>query len=189
VSALRLALYQPDIPQNAGTLMRMAACLGVAVDLIEPAGFDASDRNLRRAGLDYLGQLELTRHISFAAFQAWRRERGCRVVLATTKAERSHLAFAFEPGDIVMVGRESAGVPDDVRAAIDAEGRDPDAGRSALAQCRRRGRDRAGRGAPPDRRVPGDVIRPSASGAPSDASADAGTKGAPARATPDRLST
>ncbi len=117
---LRLALYQPDIPQNTGTMMRMAACLGVAVDLIEPAGFDASDRNLRRAGLDYLDRLELTRHVSFAAFEERRRADAARLVLATTRAAMPYTDFAFRDGDIVMVGRESAGVPEAVHAAADA---------------------------------------------------------------------
>ncbi len=117
---LRLALYQPDIPQNAGTMMRMAACLGVAVDLIEPAGFDASDRNLRRAGLDYLDRLELTRHVSFAAFEERRRADAARLVLATTRAAMPYTDFAFRDGDIVMVGRESAGVPEAVHEAADA---------------------------------------------------------------------
>ena len=117
---MRLALYQPDIPQNAGTMMRMAACLGVAVDLIEPAGFDASDRNLRRAGLDYLDQLELARHVSFADFDTARRKTGARLVLATTRGAVPYVAFGFRPDDIVMVGRESAGVPDMVHDAADA---------------------------------------------------------------------
>jgi tRNA (cytidine/uridine-2'-O-)-methyltransferase len=117
---MRLALYQPDIPQNAGTMMRMAACLGVAVDLIEPAGFDVSDRNLRRAGLDYLDQLDLVRHVSFAAFDAARRQVAARLVLATTRAASSYVDFGFQPGDILMVGRESAGVPDTVHDAADA---------------------------------------------------------------------
>ena len=117
---LRLALYQPDIPQNTGTMMRMAACLGVAVDLIEPAGFDASDRNLRRAGLDYLDRLELTRHVSFAAFEERRRADAARLVLATTRAAMPYTDFAFRDGDIVMVGRESAGVPEAVHEAADA---------------------------------------------------------------------
>ncbi|TDR85201.1 tRNA (cytidine(34)-2'-O)-methyltransferase [Enterovirga rhinocerotis] len=118
--ALRLALYQPDIPQNAGTMMRMAACLDVAVDLIEPAGFDASDRNLRRAGLDYLAHLDLVRHVSFATFEEGRRQAGRRLVLATTRAATSYLDLAYRPTDIVMVGRESAGVPDHVQEAADA---------------------------------------------------------------------
>jgi len=117
---MRLALYQPDIPQNAGTMMRMAACLGVAVDLIEPAGFDASDRNLRRAGLDYLARLDLARHVSFARFDAARRAEGRRLVLATTRGAVPYWDFAFRPTDILMVGRESAGVPDEVHDLADA---------------------------------------------------------------------
>lgn len=117
---MRLALYQPDIPQNAGTMMRLAACLGVPVDLIEPAGFDVSDRNLRRAGLDYLGELELRRHASFAAFEEWRRAAGHRLVLATTQGAQRYTEFRFEAVDILMVGRESAGVPEAVHAAVDA---------------------------------------------------------------------
>lgn len=117
---MRLALYQPDIPQNAGTIMRMAACLGVPVDLIEPAGFDASDRNLRRAGLDYLRHLDLTRHVGFSAFDEARRAAGRRLILATTRGAMPHWDFSFAPGDVIMVGRESAGVPDEVHDLADA---------------------------------------------------------------------
>jgi tRNA (cytidine/uridine-2'-O-)-methyltransferase len=117
---VRLALYQPDIPQNAGTIMRMAACLGVPLDLIEPAGFDVSDRNLRRAGLDYLDRLDLTRHVSFEAFEAARLASGHRLVLATTHASRPYTHFAFAAGDILLMGRESAGVPDAVHERADA---------------------------------------------------------------------
>ncbi|MDP4021735.1 tRNA (cytidine(34)-2'-O)-methyltransferase [Methylobacterium sp. NEAU 140] len=117
---LRLALYQPDIPQNAGTMLRMAACLGLAVEIVEPAGFDVSDRHLRRSGLDYLDHLAVTRHRSWAAFEAWRREAGPRLVLATTTGATPYTAFAFRPGDCILVGRESAGVPDAVHAAADA---------------------------------------------------------------------
>lgn len=117
---MRLALFQPDIPQNAGTLMRMAACLGVAVDLIEPAGFDASDRNLRRAGLDYLPHLDLTRHVSFEAFEDWRARSGRRLVLATTRGTVPYWELAFRSDDILMVGRESGGAPPRVHAAADA---------------------------------------------------------------------
>ena len=117
---LRLALYEPDIPQNAGTLMRLCACLGLPLDLIEPAGFDASDRNLRRAGLDYLHALRLERHLSFRHFEEWRRARGHRLLLATTRADVAHHHFRFSPGDILLLGRESAGVPDHVHEAADA---------------------------------------------------------------------
>ena len=117
---LRLALYQPDIPQNTGTLLRTAACLGVGVDLIEPAGFAVTDRNLRRAGMDYLDAAVLTRHTGWAAFETARRAAGRRLVLLTTMGAVSYLDFAFRPDDVVMVGRESAGVPDEVHAVADA---------------------------------------------------------------------
>jgi tRNA (cytidine/uridine-2'-O-)-methyltransferase len=117
---MRLALYQPDIPQNAGTMMRLAACLGVPLDVIEPAGFDVSDRNLRRAGMDYLDHLAIRRHVSFALFDEWRREAGHRLVLATTQGAQPYTAFAYQPDDILMMGRESAGVPDSVHAIADA---------------------------------------------------------------------
>jgi tRNA (cytidine/uridine-2'-O-)-methyltransferase len=116
----RLALYQPDIPQNTGTMLRLAACLGVPVDIIEPAGFDVSDRNFRRAGLDYLDQVDITRHVSWRAFEEWRRADGLRLVLATTKGLTPYTEFPFAPDDVVLLGRESAGVPDEVHAAADA---------------------------------------------------------------------
>ena len=117
---VRLALYQPDIPQNTGTMLRMAACLGVAVEIIEPAGFDVTDRNFRRAGLDYLDHLAITRHASWRVFEAFRTNAGLRLVLATTKGATPYTGFAFRPGDILLMGRESAGVPDEVHAAADA---------------------------------------------------------------------
>jgi tRNA (cytidine/uridine-2'-O-)-methyltransferase len=116
----RLCLYQPDIPQNTGTLLRLAACLGVAVEIVEPAGFDVSDRNLRRAGLDYLDRVAINRHASWRAFEAWRREQRGRLVLATTKAGLPYTDFAYRAPDILLLGRESAGVPDEVHAAADA---------------------------------------------------------------------
>lgn len=114
---MRLALFQPDIPQNAGAMLRLAACFGVAVDIIEPAGFPVSDRAFRRAGLDYLDHVKIVRHVSFAAFEAARREAGRRLVLLTTKGAASHVETVFRPDDTLMVGRESAGAPDHVHAA------------------------------------------------------------------------
>lgn len=116
----RLAIYQPDIPQNTGTMLRLAACLGVPVEIIEPAGFDVSDRNLRRSGLDYLDHVAITRHISWRAFEGWRQEGKGRLILATTKGAVPYTRFRFEPDDIILVGRESAGVPDEVHEAADA---------------------------------------------------------------------
>ncbi|MBF0248743.1 MAG: tRNA (cytidine(34)-2'-O)-methyltransferase [Alphaproteobacteria bacterium] len=116
-----LALYEPDIPQNAGTLLRTAACLGVGVDVIEPCGFVFSDRHLKRSGMDYLGQARLERHISWEAFRALRqRDEGRRLVLLTTRGAIPYTEFRYRPGDILLLGRESAGVPDDVHAAADA---------------------------------------------------------------------
>ena len=125
VSLLTLALYQPDIPQNTGTLLRTCACLDVAAAIIEPAGFPVSDRHFRRAGMDYLDGLALRRHISFDAFEAWRAEcrrahGGHRLVLLSTKASLPYTDFAFQPDDILMLGRESAGVPDIVHETADA---------------------------------------------------------------------
>lgn len=118
--SLTLALYQPDIPQNCGTMLRMCACLDIAAAIIEPAGFPVHDRNLRRAGLDYLDHVDLRRHVSFAAFETWRRAEGRRLVLLTTKATASYTSFAFTPNDVLLVGRESAGVPPEVHDAADA---------------------------------------------------------------------
>ena len=119
---MRLALFEPDIPQNTGAILRLAACLGLAVDVVGPCGFHLSDRALRRAGMDYLDRVALARHASWAAFQAVTRG---RLVLLTTRGERPHLAFTFRPDDTLMVGRESAGVPDFVHAAADARLRVP----------------------------------------------------------------
>ncbi len=116
----RLVLFQPDIPQNAGTMLRMAACLGVPVEIVEPAGFDVSDRNLRRAGLDYLGSVAINRHASWGAFEDWRGREGVRLVLATTKGAVPYASLAFGRDDAILLGRESAGVPDAVHAAADA---------------------------------------------------------------------
>ena len=118
--SLRLALYQPDIAGNTGTILRMAACMGLTVDVISPAGFDLSDRNLKRAGMDYLEMASLRRHDDWAAFEQWRRSEGRRLVLFSTRASRSYYEFAFEANDVLLFGRESAGVPDHVHDAADA---------------------------------------------------------------------
>ena len=124
---MRLALYQPDIPQNTGTILRLAACLGVAVDIIGPAGFDATDRSLRRAGLDYLDHVSLVRHQSFAAFEKARSqiEPSPRLVLLTSHGAEYHHEFAYRASDILLLGRESAGVPLAVHLRADARIRIP----------------------------------------------------------------
>ena len=119
-TAMRIALYEPDIPQNTGTILRLAACLGVEAHIIEPAGFPTSDRAFRRAGMDYLDQVSIVRHASWTVFDAWRRSEGLRLILFTTAATVSYLDHGYRPGDILMFGRESAGVPDAVHQAADA---------------------------------------------------------------------
>jgi len=117
---MQIALFQPDIPPNTGTILRLCACLDVAAHIIEPAGFAVSDRAFRRAGMDYLDRVRLTRHISWTKFEEWRRERGCRLLLFTTKGATSYLDFRYEGSDILLFGRETIGVTDEVVAAADA---------------------------------------------------------------------
>ncbi len=114
---VRLALYEPDIPQNTGAILRLGACLGVAVDIIEPCGFVLDDRRLRRAGMDYLDLARMSRHVSWDAFLAKRRG---RLLLLTTRGEDRLPGFRFRHGDTIVVGRESAGVPQPVHQAADA---------------------------------------------------------------------
>ena len=114
---MRIALYQPDIPQNTGTILRLCACLNVEAHIIEPAGFPVSDRHFRRAGMDYLDQVTILRHESWAKFQEWRAATPCRLILFTTKASKPYLAQDYDADDMLLFGRESAGVPDDVHDA------------------------------------------------------------------------
>ncbi len=122
---MRLALYQPDIPQNTGTMLRLAACMDIPVDIIEPAGFPWSEARFRRAGMDYVQHVSIRRHDSFAAFEAERAAAGRRLVLMTTRGETPYPAFSFHAGDVLMLGRESLGVADEVHAAADARVRIP----------------------------------------------------------------
>jgi tRNA (cytidine/uridine-2'-O-)-methyltransferase len=122
---MRIALYEPDIPQNTGTILRLCACLGVEAHIIEPAGFPVTDRAFRRAGMDYLDQVTLVRHESFAAFEGWRALKRVSLVLLTTTAEQSYLDHTFDIDQILMFGRESAGVPDAVHRAADTRIRVP----------------------------------------------------------------
>lgn len=114
---MRLALYEPDIPQNCGALLRLGACLGIAVDIIEPCGFLFDEKRMRRAGMDYLDRVEVRRHASWDAYQ---RVRQGRLILLTSRGSDLYTRFAFRPDDTVMVGRESAGVPEAVHRAADA---------------------------------------------------------------------
>jgi len=114
---MRIALYQPDIPQNCGTLLRLAACLGLPADIIEPCGFLFDDKRLRRSGMDYLDQVEVIRHRSWTAYEAQRRG---RLILLTTQAATAYTRFDFEAEDNLLLGRESAGVPSEVHEAAQA---------------------------------------------------------------------
>jgi tRNA (cytidine/uridine-2'-O-)-methyltransferase len=116
---MRIALYQPDIAPNAGTILRLCACLGIEAHIVEPAGFPTSDRAFRRAGMDYLDQVRLVRHASWQTFERWRRAGKLRLILFTTRAERSYLDCRFGRDDILLFGRETAGVPEEVHAAAD----------------------------------------------------------------------
>ncbi len=117
---MRIALFEPDIPQNTGTILRLAACLGVEAHIIEPTGFPTSDRAFRRAGMDYLDLVSVVRHASWDAFETWRKRERARLVLFTTGARVSYLDHAFRPDDVLLFGRESAGVPEQVHRAADA---------------------------------------------------------------------
>jgi tRNA (cytidine/uridine-2'-O-)-methyltransferase len=117
---MRIALYQPDIPQNTGTVLRLCACLGIEAHIIEPAGFPTSDRAFRRAGMDYLDAVAIVRHPSWRDFEAWRRAHAYRLVLFTTAATLTYLDYTFATDDILLFGRESAGVPQEIHAAADA---------------------------------------------------------------------
>jgi tRNA (cytidine/uridine-2'-O-)-methyltransferase len=121
--AMRLALYEPDIPQNTGAILRLAACFGVAVDLIEPSGFVLDDRRLKRAGMDYLSRAALARHPSWQRFLGARA--GGRLVLLTTTAALAYHRFAFRADDTLLLGRESAGAPQAVHETCDARLRIP----------------------------------------------------------------
>ncbi|MET0222536.1 MAG: tRNA (cytidine(34)-2'-O)-methyltransferase [Tardiphaga sp.] len=116
---MRIALYQPDIPQNTGTILRLCACLDVEAHIIEPAGFPTTDRHFRRAGMDYLDQVSIVRHDSWRHFEDWRSDAGNRLALFTTKGAVPYLDHRYGDDEILLFGRESAGVPEDVAAAAD----------------------------------------------------------------------
>jgi len=111
---MHLALYQPDIPQNTGTILRLCACFGIEAHIIGPSGFPATDRAFRRAGMDYLDAVTIVRHTSWRAFADW------RIIVFTTAASHSYVHHRFQPDDILLFGRESAGVPAEVHEAADA---------------------------------------------------------------------
>ncbi len=117
---MRIALYQPDIPQNTGTILRMAACLDVPVEIIGPTGFDMTDRGLRRAGLDYLSHVSITRHPSFSQFEDWWHSTNSRLLLLSSHGDTAYMEHRFGQDDILLLGRESAGVPPPIHELADA---------------------------------------------------------------------
>ena len=116
---MRIALFEPDIPQNAGNIFRLGACLGIPIDIIEPAGFVIDDKRLKRASMDYYDYLDLTKHESWEKFYEWSKKNTYQLILLTTKSQKSYYDYKFQPKDIILFGRESAGVPDYVHEAVD----------------------------------------------------------------------
>ena len=116
---MRIALFEPDIPQNAGNIFRLGACLGIPVDIIEPAGFVIDDKKLKRASMDYYNYLELNKHVSWGKFYEWSKNNSYRLILLTTKSKKSYFDFTFQNNDILLFGRESAGVPNNVHEIVD----------------------------------------------------------------------
>jgi tRNA (cytidine/uridine-2'-O-)-methyltransferase len=122
---MRIALYEPDIPQNTGTILRLCACLGIEAHIIEPSGFPVTDRAFRRAGMDYIDNVSIARHGSFAAFEEWRHRERLQLVLLTTAAQQSYLDHKFTADQVLLFGRESAGVPATVHERADVRLRIP----------------------------------------------------------------
>ena len=116
---MRIALYQPDIPQNTGNIFRLGACLDVSVDIIEPTGFIFDDKNFRRSAMDYINHINYKRHIDWQHFHEWAKENKFRLILMTTKSKKSIYKFEFRSSDILLFGRESAGVPDEIHQIVD----------------------------------------------------------------------
>ncbi|MBT3901869.1 MAG: tRNA (cytidine(34)-2'-O)-methyltransferase [Pelagibacteraceae bacterium] len=116
---MRIALYQPDIPQNTGNIFRLGACLGVPIDVIEPTGFIFDDKKFKRSAMDYINHLNYKRHLDWEHFLKWVKNNQGRLILMTTKSEKSYYNFKFQPSDILLFGRESAGVPNDVHDIAD----------------------------------------------------------------------
>ena len=116
---MRIALYQPDIPQNTGNIFRLGACLGVSVDIIEPTGFIFDDKKFKRSAMDYIDHIDYKKHIDWQHFYDWSKEKKYRLILMTTKARQSFYEFEFHSSDILLFGRESAGVPDNIHQIVD----------------------------------------------------------------------
>ncbi len=151
---MHIALYEPDIPQNTGTILRLCACFGIEAHIIEPAGFPTTDRAFRRAGMDYLDAVAIVRHRTWQDFEAWRSGKGHRLLLFTTVAPLSYLEYRYAADDILLFGREFRWRATGGFAGRRCAAENSDAARSALAQCRGGRGHGGGRGAAADRRNP-----------------------------------
>ena len=116
---MRIALYQPDIPQNTGNIFRLGACLGISVDIIEPTGFIFDDKKFKRSAMDYIDHVNYKRHIDWQHFYDWAKDKEFRLILMTTKSKKNLYSFKFYPSDILLFGRESAGVPENIHNIVD----------------------------------------------------------------------
>ena len=116
---MRIALYQPDIPQNTGNIFRLGACLGVEVDIIEPTGFFFDDKKFKRSAMDYIDYLNYKKHVDWGHFYQWVKENHFRLILMTTKSQKSYYNFKFHSSDILLFGRESSGVPNEIHKTVD----------------------------------------------------------------------
>jgi len=116
---MRIALYQPDIPQNTGNIFRLGACLGISVDIIEPTGFIFDHKKFKRSAMDYINHIDFKRHIDWKHFYNWAQKSKFRLILMTTKSKQSFYNFEFHSSDILLFGRESAGVPNNVHEIVD----------------------------------------------------------------------
>ena len=116
---VRIALYQPDIPQNTGNIFRLGACLGISVDIIEPTGFIFDDKKFKRSAMDYIDHIDYKRHIDWKHFYKWVQENNFRLILMTTKTQQSFYTFQFQSTDILLFGSESSGVPDNIHQIVD----------------------------------------------------------------------
>ena len=116
---MRIALYEPDIPQNTGNIFRLGACLGLNINIIEPTGYIFDDKHLKRSAMDYVRHIEYERHLDWDSFFVWARDNDFRLILLTTKSDKNYCNYSFQENDILLFGRESAGVPEKVHNAVD----------------------------------------------------------------------
>ena len=118
---MRIALYQPDIPQNSGNIFRLGACFGISIDIIEPTGYIFDDKRFRRSSMDYINHIDYKRHIDWEVFFDWSKKNNFRLILLTTKVDKKYYDYNFKNNDILIFGRESAGVSEIVHSNVDEQ--------------------------------------------------------------------